>query len=117
MTPTIRPLTKMDPFTGKDRTAAERLELAREALAKATKLLDQFSEKTHYVYPGLTERDLGIICKATEMAVRAAENLSGLGWSGYEPEPIEAVAWQDDPGNWARSDEPYPGLKIAGKED
>lgn len=94
----IRPLTKNGiTESEQNRTPSERLLPAREALLKAARLLEQFAETTNHVYDGLTERDLLIICKASEMALNAAENAANLGWAGYEVKPVEPVSWRDEP--------------------
>lgn len=94
----IRPLTKNGiTESEQNRTPSERLLPAREALLKAARLLEQFAETTNHVYDGLTECDLLIICKASEMALNAAENAANLGWTGYEVKPVEPVSWRDEP--------------------
>ena len=95
MTYVIRPYSKRDPFRIEkgDRTAAERLEPAREALRQAVCMLMDFENTTANAYDGLKDEELEAICHAAEMALRAARNARNLGFSGFEPEPLEAVSW------------------------
>ena len=89
------PYPKYDAILKRDLTAAERLEGARSTLRWAVKLLEQFERDTTRAWDGLSDNQLETICKACDMAYKAAENCAFMGNSGFHAHPLERVEWSD----------------------
>ena len=90
------PYKKHDEMLGRDLSAAERLEPARAALRYAVRLLEQFERDTTKASDRLSENQLETICKAADMAWKAAENCAFLGTSGFNAHPLERIVWTDE---------------------
>ena len=89
------PYKKHDVMLGRDLSAAERLEPARASLRYAVRLLEQFSRDTTKASDGLSDDQLETICKAVDMAWKAAENCAFLGISEFNAHPLERIVWVD----------------------
>lgn len=90
------PYKKHDVMLGRDLSASERLEPARVDVRFAIRLLEQFSRTVSNASDNLTEKQLETICKAADMAWKAAENCAFLGNSEFIAHPLERIVWTDE---------------------